>query len=135
MSIKKGAIFLFGEAEKGAKGNPTLCISILQLFETFGHPPEDSKGIEYAIQFLNYGREILFFRISQEGFYPEDYFQGLMLLKKKEIPLKIAALCLPGVGDADILNAATPACKIYKTFLILSEKDLYDYCTDLNLSH
>ena len=127
--MKKGVIFLFGEAEKGELCKPTLCSSLIQLFESFGSPPKDSAGINYAIQFLGHNRRVLFFRISQEGFCSNDYFQGLSLLNKKELPLLISAICMPGVGDAAILNAASPACEIYKTFLILSEKDLYDYCT------
>lgn len=127
--MKKKCIFLFGEAEKGEYERPIICSSLLQLFQTVGEAPKDSQGIQFAIQFLSYEQELVFFRVEEEGFSRESYFRGLQLLKQKKLPYHPSALCLPGVGDTKIINEAIPICTIHRTFIILSEKDLYDYFT------
>ncbi|MES2345513.1 MAG: hypothetical protein V4494_06225 [Chlamydiota bacterium] len=120
-------IFLFGEAEKGAFCTPLVCRSLPQLIDTLGNPPEESQGILYAVQTLLYERELIFFRVAEEGFSTQDYLRGLNLLKQNTSTLDLAAICMPGVGDAELINATSPVCHLYKSFLILNEKDLYDY--------
>lgn len=121
-------VFLFGEAEKGEFCTPSYCHNLTQLVDTFGNPPEESLGIMYAVQTLLYERGLIFFRVKEEGFSTQDYLRGLNLLQHKNNSFEnIAALCLPGVGDIEILNATSPVCNLYKSFLILNEKDLYDY--------
>lgn len=122
-------IFLFGEAEKGSFCTPLLCRSLPQLVETFGNPPGESKGILYAVQALMYDRELIFFRVKEEGFGVQDYMKGLRLLLNREIPLSLSALCMPGVGDSTIIDASQAVCHLHKSFLIIEEKDLYDYLT------
>ena len=121
---------LFGEAEKGSFRTPLLIHSLFQLSDTLGNPPEDSQGLLFAIQALLYRRSLVFFRVEQEGFSIEDYFAGFHLLKTKKISPKIDALCLPGVGNKELLDAADPLCKTHKSFLVITEKDLYDYLTE-----
>jgi hypothetical protein len=36
---------------------------------------------------------------------------------------------MPGVGDAEIIDATNPICSLYHSLLITTEKDLYDYLT------
>lgn len=120
-------IFLFGESEKGDFGKPYLCSSILQLLDTLGNQPEDSSGIACAIQTLLYEQLLVFFRIEEEGFNIKDYAKGFKILKEEQ--LKVSAICLPGVGDEQILQEATPICKKYNLPLIMNEKDLFDYLT------
>lgn len=122
-------IFLFGEAEKGEFCTPQHCRSLSQLVEIFGQPPGESKGILYAVQALLYERELIFYRVKEEGFSLHDYMRGLRLLSNPENQLHLSALCLPGVGDAHILDATQAVCHIHKSFLIIDEKDLYDYLT------
>jgi len=124
-------IFLFGEAEKGDFCTPMHCHSLVQLVETFGHPPEESKGILYAVQALLYDRELIFYRVKEEGFSMHDYMRGLRLLSNRDIPLTLNAICMPGVGDASIIDASQAVCQVHKSFLIIDEKDLYDYLTFL----
>jgi hypothetical protein len=124
-------IFLFGEAEKGEFCTPLLCKSLPQLAETFGNPPEESLGILYAVQALMYERELIFFRVKEEGFSVPDYMRGIHLLKNKEVFRDVAAICMPGVGDAEIIDATNPICSLYRSFLITTEKDLYDYLTHI----
>jgi len=123
-------IFLFGEAEKGDICTPYRLKTPIELYETFGHPPEDSQGINYAIHTLMSGRELIFFRVKEEGFSGEDYVKGIRLLENQGSKLKLAAVCIPGVGDKEIIESLTPFCKRHKSILILSEKDLYDYLTE-----
>ena len=128
--MKHHTICVFGEAEKGELKTPIFCTSLLDLFVHLGHPPKESLGIEFAIQFLEKDRDLIFFRVSEEGFLIEDYLAGFAVLEKKALPLKIGALCLPGVGDPTILEAAAPTCLAHRSLLLISEKDLYDYLTN-----
>jgi hypothetical protein len=123
-------VFLFGEAEKGEFCTPLHCRSLPQLADTLGNPPEESLGILYAVQTLLFERELIFFRVKEEGFSTADYLRGIKLLQGAENLLpNIAAICMPGVGDREIISATSPICNLHKSFLILNEKDLYDYLT------
>lgn len=123
------SIFLFGEAEKGDFCTPLLCKSLPQLADTLGNPPEESQGISYAIQALLYERELIYFRVKEEGFSTQDYMRGLKWLQNKEPAFQLTAICMPGVGDAGIIDATHEICSLYKSCLIISEKDLYDFFT------
>lgn len=120
-------IFLFGEAEKGEYCTPLPCRSLTQLYDTLGNAPDGSEGIFFAVQALTYQRELIFFRIQEEGFHTSDYMQGFKVLKKFERPL--SALFMPGVGDEEIINSAVELCCLHQCLLVLGEKDLYDYLT------
>lgn len=122
-------VFLFGEAESGNFRLPTVCPSLEELLRVFGQPPQGTEGISYAIQTLLFQRDLIFFRIQEEGFSTEDYMVGLRMLRKREIPRKLSAICMPGVGDAALIEAATCVCHLYHSHLLLTEKDLYDYLT------
>ncbi|MGE5196063.1 MAG: hypothetical protein ACM3JI_01885 [Anaerolineae bacterium] len=122
-------IFLFGEAEKGAFCTPFLCKSLPQLADTFGNPPEESEGIIYGVQTLLYERELIYFRVKEEGFSIQDYMRGLKLLEQKQITIEISAICMPGVGDSEIIDAGSTICSLYNSFLVITQKDLYDYLT------
>lgn len=119
-------IALFGEAEKGQFRKPLVIKTLPQLVDTFGHPPCESRGLVFAIQALLYQREIIFFRVEEEGFSANDYLHGLHHLESVK---KLHALCLPGVGTPGILEACEEVCRKQKSFLITSEQDLYDYLT------
>lgn len=122
-------VFLFGEAERGEFCTPLLCKSLSQLAETFGNPPEESLGILYAVQALMFERELIFFRVKEEGFSISDYMRGIRLLENKETFHNLAAICMPGVGDAEIIDATNPICSLHHSLLITTERDLYDYLT------
>src|SRR5580704_11507653 len=91
-------VFLFGEAERGDFCTPLLCKSLPQLAETFGNPPEESLGLIYAVQALMFERELIYFRVKEEGFSIADYMRGIRLLKNKETYHGLTAICMPGVG-------------------------------------
>jgi hypothetical protein len=122
-------IFLFGEAEKGDFCTPLLCRSLPQLAQTFGNPPEESLGLLYAIQALMFERELIYFRVKEEGFSVSDYMRGIRLLENREAFHDLTAICMPGVGDAEIIDATSSICSLYRSLLITTEKDLYDYLT------
>ncbi len=124
--------FLFGEAEKGEYCTPFRLQSLIDLSEKFGNPPENSTGIDYAVQALLYERELVFYRVHEEGFCKEDYIRGVKLLDNYGKKMGISAICMPGVGDLQIIEAIAPICVSLKTILVLSEKDLYDYLTNAN---
>jgi len=130
--MRRQRVFLFGEAERGDYCTPLTCRSLLQLSEMLGNPPEETQGIFYAIQALLYNRELIFFRVEEEGFSTQDYLRGIKLLKNKQVGAELTAICMPGVGDIEIIEQVTPVCKIYKSLLIVTPEDLYDYLTCLN---
>lgn len=123
-------IALFGEAQKGDFQAAYLCKSVEELAHHLGEPPNtESKGISYAIQALLYKRDVIFFRVHEEGFSTQDYLRGLSLLENRKLVPSVTAICLPGVGNTQIIDATAPICQLHRSFLILTEKDLYDYLT------
>lgn len=128
-NINKKRIFLFGASEKGALCTPLRFDSLSHLAEDLGQAPEDSIGIDYAVQTLLLDRELIFFRVREEGFAKEDYLRGVKLLYNHGEKLKLCAICIPGVGDKEIIESLAPVSKRLRSILILSEKDLYDYLT------
>jgi hypothetical protein len=130
--VSKKTIFVFGEAEKGDFCTPIWCHCLSQLAEKVGNPPEETEGVTYAIQFLLYRKELFFFRVREEGFSIYDYMKGISLLKKQSDLFTLQALCLPGVGDPEVIQAATKACLLHKSILIITERDLYDYLTAIS---
>ncbi len=125
----KHTIALFGEAEKGAFRTPHILKALPQMFDYLGSPPRDSEGLFFAVQALLYTREVVFFRVEEEGFSAGDYFSGLKFLTDREQIRQVHALCLPGVGNTEILDAFQNVCRIHDSLLITSQKDLYDYLT------
>lgn len=126
-------VALFGEAEKGEIALPLPMKSLTHLNETLGHPPTESRGIFFAIQFLLYEQEVLFIRVKEEGFSTEDYLKGMKHLQNKKETSHLTAVCLPGVGDARIIDAAHPVIDTHDALVITTERDLYDYLTSLQL--
>lgn len=117
---------LFGEAERGQFRKAYVLRELPQLVDVLGNPPENSQGIHFAVQALLYRRELIYFRVEEEGFSGEDYFFGIKHLERVK---KLHALCMPGVGALEILKASRPLCEKHKSVLLTSQKDLYDYLT------
>lgn len=130
MSLSQ-CIFLFGEAEKGEFCTPLYFKSLSLLSEKLGHPPKDSLGLFYAVQTLLFQRDLVYFRVREEGFSIDDYMIGIKLLKNQEFKHRLDAIVMPGVGDEEIIEAAVPLCDLYKSLLVITEKDLYDFLTHL----
>lgn len=125
----KHVVALFGEAEKGQFKTPYQLKELAQLMDQLGNCPGDSEGLFFAIQSILYNREIIYFRVEEEGFSKADYFVGLKYLGSRERIKNLHALCLPGVGDEEILQASQLICEKQGSFLITTQKDLYDYLT------
>ena len=122
-------VFLFGEAEKGEFCTPLLCKSLSQLVDTFGHPPQESAGLNYAVQALLFQRELIYFRVAEEGFSITDYKRGMHLLSRGDLFYNLAAIAVPGLGDGALIEEMSALCLQYKSLLVLGEKDLYDFLT------
>lgn len=119
-------IALFGEAEKGLCQKPYILKTLPELIDYLGNPPPESEGLFFAIQALLFEREVIYFKVTEEGFSHDDYLAGLAYLRKEP---KMDALCMPGVGDHELLNAFHPICEKHSGHLIVTQKDLYDYLT------
>lgn len=128
--METNAIALFGEAEKGEYKTAYFLESLSQLAEYLGHPPPQSFGLHCAVQALLYHRNILFFRVREEGYSFPDYLSGLHLLEIQDFSFHILAICLPGVGSGEIIHAMTPFCHSHHSVMIVNESDLYDYLTE-----
>lgn len=122
-------IALFGEAERGEYHTAYFCTSLQQLSDYLGNPPDHSRGLDYAVQALHYHHNLIFFRVREEGFSSQDYFHGVHLLKSQTLPNSLAAICIPGVGSNEIIDAMCGLCIIYHSLLITTASDLYDYLT------
>ena len=85
---------VFGEAEKGQFKKPYFLYDLPQLVDTFGNPPADSQGLFFAVQALLYQRELIFFRVEEEGFSTADYLFGLKYLEDPE-KVQTPQRCLP----------------------------------------
>lgn len=120
-------VALFGEAEKGQFHTPYICKDVYELALNLGNPPDESFGIHFAIQALMYEREVLFFRVEEEGFSVDDYLAGFSFLKNKEKVNQLSAICMPKVGSKELIQATDPLYTLYKSILITTEKDLFDY--------
>ncbi len=122
-------IALFGEAERGEFRTAYFCQYLEELDEYFGNPPNQSKGLYYAVQALLFKRNVIFLRVAEEGFSIQDYLSGLKMLEEQRVIPHLDAICMPGVGDQEVLNAAQPICELYHAILITNEADFYDYLT------
>ena len=122
----KQIVALFGESEKGHFKTPHRLSHLPQLIDLLGNPPEHSEGLFFAIQAILYERDVIFFRVAEEGFSKLDYMIGFEQLRQEK---KVHALCLPGVGDPEILTEFERLYQIHQSLLITSQKDLYDFLT------
>lgn len=127
--INNYRIFLFGESEKGDYCTPLRFNTLLDLSSRLGEPPENSTGLDYAIQMLMHQQELIFFRVKEEGFCRDHYMRGIKLLYNHGNKMRLTAICLPGVGDREIIESVAEISLKLRTPIILSEKDLYDYLT------
>ena len=125
----RNTIALFGEAEKGQFKKAYTLRDLPQLVDICGNPPPESRGLFFAVQAILYQREIVFFRVEEEGFSVGDYFYGLKYLQDPEKIKQLHAICLPGMGDPKIMSATQTVCEMRGSFLITTQKDLYDYLT------
>lgn len=123
-------IALFGEAEKGQFKTPYFLKEIPQLMDLLGNPPEESLGLFFAIQALLFQRELIYFRVEEEGFSLQDYISGLRYLEENRSN-QLHAICMPGVGDPEIIDFSHNALQIHNSFLITNEKDFYDYLSSV----
>lgn len=121
------AIALFGEAERGEFTKGYQIESLEEMQDLLGNPPPESRGLFFAIQALHYYRSLIFFRVQEEGFSLPDYMQGLTLLEKSPLIKSISAICTPGVGNSEIIEAIIPICHLHRHVFITNEADFYDY--------
>ena len=122
-------IVLFGEAEKGEYKTAYYCESLEQLDQYFGNPPNQSKGLYYAVQAILFRHHLIFFRVPEEGYSQEDYLFGVKLLEEQTLIAHLDAIFVPGLGDPLVLNALQPILKLHHSILITTESDFYDYLT------
>jgi hypothetical protein len=120
-------IALFGEAEKGQYITPYYLRDLYDLVNCLGNPPQESRGLFFAVQALLYQHYLLFFRVSEEGFSITEYKKGLDILEHQEVYPLVTAICVPGVGDQELMNTIIPICQTHHQILITNESDFYDY--------
>ncbi len=130
--MEKRTVIIFGESKEGKAQNLFFINSLPNLAVGLGEPTATGVGIHMAIQALLLKKEVLFYKVTEEGFNADQYLFGFKLLEKESQNLSIAAIALPGVGSSEILDIAKNQCELHKTLLILNESDLYDFMTQRN---
>jgi len=123
----RGAVCLFGAAERGAIGAPLSLHSLEEVLNKLGEPPPLTEGIYSAVQLVLLGLPLIYFRVTEEGESVGDYKAGFKWLKTA--PLSIMAVALPGVADPRLMQSALSLCHPHHCPLLVSEKELYDYFT------
>jgi len=124
--MHKNTIALFGEAEKGSFNTAYYFERLSDLSDKLGNPPEESLGLHYAVQALLYNQGVIYFRVKEEGYSVKDYLMGLKFLGENMEKRQVSGICLPGVGDNDIIQATQKLVKTQNCCLITTEGDLYD---------
>lgn len=120
-------IALLGESEKGRLHYPYFCKNLIQLQNFLGNPPEESQGLDFAIQALMYERDVIYFRVQEEGFNVKDYIKSFEIIKDKTKVKKLDAICIPGLSDKEIILKLARVCKSHSSIIITTQKDLFDY--------
>jgi len=124
------AVAVFGESERGDYCRPHICQTMNQLYETFGHPVPESAGIHFAVQVLLHDFSLVYYRVREEGYSLQDYFEGLWQLENHPVESELSAIGMPGVGNGEVIESVSSICAIHQSILIMTESDLYDYLTD-----
>jgi len=122
-------LFVFGQAEKGTFCRPTLCRSLLELLDFFGHPPRETEGLNFAVQTLLLEKPCVFFRVKEEGYSTQDYLLGLDILNRQWEKTPLQAIGLPGVGDPQVFIPSEKIARKKNSLLLITEKDLFDFLT------
>lgn len=122
-------VALFGEAQRGEFQSLLFISCLPTLVDTLGHPPEGSYGLHFAVQTLLFRQDVIYIRVQEEGLSVRDYMHGLYLLRKADNIKTLSAICLPGIGNAEIIETATEICHHFRSILITTEGDFYDYLT------
>jgi len=123
----KKTIAIFGESEKGRFHYPYMCSTLIQLSDFLGNSLQDSSGITLAVQAIMYERDIIFFRVQEEGYSIEDYMAGFECLLTNNKIKNLAAIYLPKVSDHQIIESTDRICNKFKSILVTTKKDLFDY--------
>ena len=123
-------LFIFGEAEKGPFCRPVLCKEPLELFNQFGHAPQESYGLILALQSIFYQRPVLFFRVEEEGYSLNDYYKGLELLQTDWDSIPIQGIALPGVSNLEIIEKTERFIFKKRSLFLMNEKDFFDFLTN-----
>jgi len=124
------AVVVFGESEKGEFCRPYCCHSMNQLYENFGQQVPDTVGIHFAVQVLLYDFYLIYFRVKEEGYSLQDYFEGLWQLENQPLESDLSAIGIPGVGNGEVIESVSSLCANHQSILIMTEADLYDYLTE-----
>lgn len=122
------SVAVFGQASKGETSNVYTINSHQELFCKIGDAPEGSKGIQYALEALDYGRRVYFIPVREEGCNSAEYYVALPRL----FNLGIDAVYIPGGGSFRLIEDLLQK---LKAVILISESDAYDYLTSLYSSN
>jgi hypothetical protein len=125
--MMRARVVVFGEASKGAYSSWHRPKDLCELDAILGQPPAGSRGLYLATQTVLLQHELLFLRVDEEGYSPQDYWRGVQLLAElADHRISIDAIGLPGVGDWTLLEAIEKALRGRQPLILTSERDLYD---------
>ncbi len=127
--MKQNTIVIFGESKGGDFQKPLLFNTLPELSQALGEPTQNSSGIHLAVQALLLNQRVLYYKVSEEGFNPDQYLLGFKLIEKYPPEKSISAALLPGVSSSEILTLAKEFSAHTGLLLLFTEKDLYDLLT------
>lgn len=119
-------LFIFGESEKGVLCRPTLCNTIVDLFQNFGHPPEGANGLFCATQTVLMKKPCVFFRVKEEGYSLDDYLKGLDILKNDWKGVTLQGIGIFGCSDKDVIEKTERLCLQRRSLILINQSDLFD---------
>ena len=127
--MTKRTILIFGESKEGEFHKFLFLKTLPDLAEALGEPTETGLGVHIAIQSILSNRDVLFYKVKEEGFHADHYLLGFKQLENEFHSTPLAAIALPGVSSANILELASSLCNQHRSIILFNEKDLYDLMT------
>lgn len=120
-------IACFGQTSKGRFGQPYYLKNAKSILSILGKVPEDTLGMPFALEMLKAHKDILFFRVAEEGLSLDDYLRGLQFLKKNCIQKRLLGIYLSGCFDKEVVSLAVRICNWHKSILLATQKEMIDY--------
>lgn len=119
-SAATGITAFVGQAPEGPVNQPQRCHSLADVTRHFGPPQADAElGPALAQFFLNGGSQAWVLRIDDSLPPGEAHLQALQVLLAPERVDSFNLLCLPGVSEPAVLQAAVACCEARRALLLV----------------
>lgn len=125
-------ILLFGQSPLKGDTRFVLLQSLEDLSKLLGNTLDQlTLGAKLAVNSLLSHQDVLFFSVEKEGFSLKDYHAAVEMIEKKKLP-EFEVIAIPGVSDTVLIQKLTQLTSKNNHLLLKTEKDLYQYLSDLS---